>query len=189
MKLTRTTMMMNNERLPFGSLFHCRNSSISTTISLIFTSSALLAIMTLCAGVAACGSSESNSSDGSVSATDSTTQETAAEVTTSVADTLNTSERSIFEALIAYSTSLPPPSSLRIAEIKTGGSKQFIRINGENGFGGAGEFWLAYEYDMDLKKGKITVAEDFMINAAQNLSSGSWDINKLNRALAEYFNY
>ena len=102
------------------------------------------------------------------------------EAPTTAIEALDMIERNMFNALVDFSSSLKNPSSIRLAEVKT--LLSYIRITGENSFGGTASSWFCYDTEM------CTISEpDLPENVIESLSNADIDVNKINKALQEYF--
>ena len=106
------------------------------------------------------------------------------EAPTTAIEALGRSEKQMFDALIDFSSSLKNPSSIRLAEVKS--LLMYIRISGENSFGGTASSWFKY----DTEKGTISdpdLSENIIEGLGNHTNNDIFDVNKINKALQEYF--
>lgn len=144
---------------------------------LLLSMLAVIPIVSLCG----CGS-------GSMTEVTEESTEVPTEAPTSISDTLKEgSEDHIYMALIDFSVSLKNPSSIQLVDAVFG-ADCYVKISGENSFGGTSSDW--YEYD--VTNYTIRNFDDAMDQTSLNMaieagSRPNWDINKINAALREYF--
>ncbi len=148
-----------------------------------------IASSTVLFAMVGCGNSDSQSKDEAPEVVPETVVVTETvvikEEATTAIEGLSYAEKPLFDAIVDYSPNLKNPSSIRIAEKKSTGVIYWVRLSGENSYGGTASSWYCYDYDFTTGRGTLTPE----IIDVDSLPTGSWvvDINKINKALQEYF--